>query len=138
MDDDDAERPFFAEQSRVAQRIMDAQLVRGGYETPLATPIADAALHKAYLAILVGEMTRTYSQREAWMKEFAQWGLDYVTAIGDGETSVEGGEVDEDPPITGLSVSTFAEVSVFDGAGAASRSVYANLGPGPRGLRRRW
>lgn len=130
FDDDEAERPFFDAQSRVAQRIVDAQLERASYDVPLAIPLEDEALKKAYIAILVGKLVETSSSQEAWMEKFAQWGLDYVTAIGDGGTTVEGGEVDETP--TGLSVSTFDEIPVFDGPQSLSLDVYADLGRGPR------
>lgn len=132
--DDDDEHPFFDAQSVVAQQLVDAALERAGYASPLEEPLTDLALRRAFAAIVVGLITQTDDNRQAWVNEFEKWGLDYINRIAEGTQPVIGAEVDEDDSFAAV-FGTHVDEPVFDLGDpyATAHSVFADLT-----TRRRW
>jgi hypothetical protein len=86
--------PFFDEQAAAASQIADAELERGGYAVPLDAPLEDVQLRNAVIGVLIGLLTISNSNREAWMEKLEAAGYAWLAKIGDGEVTVIGASTD--------------------------------------------
>lgn len=129
--------PFFDKMVATASRIIDAALEKAGYSTPL-DEITDLALQNAAVGIVVGLITEANDTRAPWMDALYKSGMAYLFRVEKG-TPVKG--ADEDATATmDLVLSNGSDAAVFDGADADAEihGVFADLGSGPRALRRGW
>jgi hypothetical protein len=128
--------PELDRQLKAAEQEIDQALRRGGFETPLATPLQDETLVNAGIGVALGAATRGLSSREPWVDAMEKAGRAHLKAIGDGLiTSIVGAELAEDPTQTALMERAHGDEPLFDLTDPYSpvHDVFPSLGQPRRG-----
>ena len=126
--------PFFDQKAADSDSEINAELRRGGFLIPLATPLTDGKMRNIALGIYLGRLTQTNSNRQQWMIELEKAAKADLKAIGDGGAIVIGAEVDESETAGGDIFGSDTENPIFDFGDpySSANDVFASLGPGPR------